>query len=80
MPDYSYRILITGGSGSGKLNALFNLISHQPDTDIIYSYAKDPNEAKYQLLINKRKGTDAFNTPIFLRLIEISLKFNTRFS
>ena len=42
-----------GGSGSGKTNSLFNLINQQPDIDKIYLYAKDPYEAKYQLLINK---------------------------
>ena len=47
-PDYPYRILITGGSGSGKANLLFNLINHQPDIDKIYLYAKDPYEAKHQ--------------------------------
>ena len=25
IPDHPYRILITGGSGSGKTNSLFNL-------------------------------------------------------
>ena len=28
-----YRILIIGGSGSGKANALLNLINNQPDID-----------------------------------------------
>ena len=53
IPDHPYRILIIGGSGSGKTNSLFNLINQQPDIDKIYLYAKDPYEAKYQLLINK---------------------------
>ena len=44
-----------GGSGSGKTNALLNLINNQPDIDKIYLYAKDPYEAKYQYLINKRE-------------------------
>ena len=57
IPDHPYRILIIGGSGSGKTNALLNLISHEPDMDKIYLYAKDPYEAKYQLLINKRENT-----------------------
>ena len=52
--DHPYRILIVGGSASGKTNALLNLISHLPDIDKINSYGKDPYEAKYQLLINKR--------------------------
>ena len=33
IPDWPYRILITGGSGSGKTNALLNLINNQPDID-----------------------------------------------
>ena len=32
--DHPYRTLITGGSGSGKTNALLNLINNQPDIDI----------------------------------------------
>ena len=56
IPDHPYRISIIGGSGSGKTNALLNLIENQPDIDKIYLYAKDPYEAKYQYLINKREG------------------------
>ena len=36
---------------------MFNLIIQQPDIDKIYLYAKDPYEAKYQFLINKRETT-----------------------
>ena len=39
-------MLIIGDSISGKTNSLFNLISHQPDIDKIYLYAKDPYDAK----------------------------------
>ena len=42
IPDDTYRILIIGGSGSGKTNTLLNLINNQPDIDKIYLYAKDP--------------------------------------
>ena len=35
IPDHPYRILIVGGSGSGKTNALLNLINNQPDIDKI---------------------------------------------
>ena len=48
-------MIIIGGSGSAKTNSSFNLISHQPDIDKMYLYAKDPYEAKYQLLIKKRE-------------------------
>ena len=65
LPDHPYRILIIGGSGSGKPNVLLNLIENQPDIDKIYLYAKDPYEAKYQYLINKRQGVgiNHFNDP-----------------
>ena len=65
IPDHPYKILIIGGSGSGKTNALLNLINNQPDIDKIYLYAKDPYEAKYQFLINKKESTGLkhFNDP-----------------
>ena len=53
--DHPYKILIVGGSGSGKTNALLNLINNEPYIDKIHLYAKDPYEAKYQYLINKRE-------------------------
>ena len=67
IPDHPYRILIIGGSGSGKTNLLLHLIENQPDIDKIYSYAKDPFESKYQCLINKRGGVgiNHFNYPKF---------------
>ena len=51
IPDHPYRILIIGGSGSGKTNVLLNLIKQQPDIENIYLYVKDQFESKYQLLI-----------------------------
>ena len=65
IPHHPYRILIIGASGSGKTNALLNLINNQPDIDKIYLYAKDPYEKKYQYLINKREkvGSNHFNDP-----------------
>ena len=51
IPDNPYRMLIIGGSGSGKTNALLNLIKEQDDIDKIYLYAKDLKEPKYQSLI-----------------------------
>ena len=65
IPNHPYRILILGGPGSGKTNALLNLIDNQPDIDKIYLFAKDPYEDKYQFLINKREspGLKHFNDP-----------------
>ena len=51
-----YRILIIGGSGCGKANSLFNLISHQSDLNKTYLYAKDAFEGKYRLLISKEES------------------------
>ena len=57
IPQHPYRILKVGGSGSGKTNALLKLINNEPGIDKIYLFLKDPYEAKYKLLINKRKIT-----------------------
>ena len=46
IPDHSHRVLV-GGSGSGKTNSFINLLTHQPDIDKVYLYAKSPYEAKY---------------------------------
>ena len=48
IPDHPYRILITGGSWSGKTNALLNLIKEQDDIDKIYLHAKDLSAPKYE--------------------------------
>ena len=63
--DHPYRILIIGGSGSGKTNALINLINEQNDIDKIYLYARDLNKPKYEILIKKRKdaGIKYLNDP-----------------
>ena len=55
--------MIIGGSGSGKTNALLNLIKEQDDTDKTYLYAKDLSEPKYKFLIKKHKdvGTNHFD-------------------
>ena len=65
IPDWPYRILIIGGSASGKANVLLSLINNQPNIDKIYLYPKDPFQAKYQFLINRRESTGLkhFNDP-----------------
>ena len=65
IPDHLYRIIIIGGSGSGKTNALINLINKQNDIDKIYLYARDLSEPKYEYLIKKREdaGIKHLNNP-----------------
>ena len=55
IPDYSYKMLIIGGSGSGKTNALLNSIKEQDDIDKIHLYANDLDEPKYEILIENLK-------------------------
>ena len=66
--DHPYRIIITGGSGSGLTNALLNLIKEQDYHDVIdkiYLYARDLSEPKYEYLIKKREdaGIKHVNNP-----------------
>ena len=60
-------MLIIGLSGSGKTNTLLNLIQQDNNnvTDKIYLYAKDLEEPKYQILIEKREnaGIKSLNDP-----------------
>ena len=58
-----------GGSGLGKTNLFFNLMSWQPDINKTYLYTKDPYEATYQFLINKRKSTSLKSILIILKLL-----------
>ena len=55
IPDHPYKILMIGGSGSGKTNTLLNLINEQNDIDKIYLNAKDSDEPKYKILIKNVK-------------------------
>ena len=65
IPDHTYKLLIIGSSGSGKTNALLNLIKEQENIDKIYLYAKDLSEPKYEFLIKKHKdvGIKHLNDP-----------------
>ena len=56
IPDHPYRILIIGGSGSEKTNALLNLINEQRDIDKIYLYAKDLSKSKHEYLVKNREN------------------------
>ena len=46
--NHWYRILMIGGSGSGKTNALLNLINYRPNIGKIDLYEKESYEAKYR--------------------------------
>ena len=65
IPDHPYRILIIGGSGSGKTNTLLNLIKGENDINKIYLQTKDLSKPKYEFLIKKREdaGIKHFNDP-----------------
>ena len=51
--------MVTGGSGSGKTNALLKLIEEQGDIDRIYLYAKDLSEPNFEFLIKKSEDAGA---------------------
>ena len=73
IPDHLYISLLTRGSESWKTNAFLNLIIHQPDIDKVHLNGKDPFEAKYQLLINKRKSTGLKNfndSKVFIKYLK----------
>ena len=57
IPDHSYRILIIGGSGSGKTNVLLNLIkiNGQILTKFIYTSKIHLNQSINCLLTEEKK-------------------------
>ena len=64
--DHDYRILINGGSKSGKTNVLLNLRKHQLANIVkIHLHVKDPFKSKFQLFINVREkvGTKTLKNP-----------------
>ena len=54
LSDHPYRILIIGGSGSGKTNTLFNLINQQQNIDKIYMLKIHSKQSINFKLINKK--------------------------
>ena len=61
IPDHPFRILITGGSLSGKTNVLHNLIEEQYDDELIddiYLYAKDLSKPKYEFFIKRCENVE----------------------
>ena len=57
------------------MNSLFDLINHQASIDEIYLYAKDPYEAKYQLLINKGELQALIMVKLWLIMVNGSKTF-----
>ena len=57
IPNHLYKVLITQGSGLGKIKVILNLKKKKQITDIenIYLYFKGPFELKYQLLFDGKK-------------------------
>ena len=53
IPDHPSRIVIYGGSKSGKTNSSFNLINRQSDIDHIYFSTEDPYKAKCPYVVKK---------------------------
>ena len=76
IPNYPYRILIIGGSGSGKTNTLLNLINEQEDIDKIYLHAKDLSEPKYEFLIKNGENAGIKHVNNSKALIECSNKMD----
>ena len=58
-------MLIFGSPGSGKTNAVLDLIKEQDDIDKIYLHAKDLSKLKYEFLIKKHEdvGIKHLNDP-----------------
>lgn len=50
MPDSPFRMLMCGGSGSGKTNVLINMIVRYLDFDKLYVYTKHLDQDKYKWL------------------------------
>ena len=63
--NHPYRIIIVGGSGSNKTNALLKVINHELDINNFFIYTKDLCKAKYRLIISKREctGLNYYNDP-----------------
>ena len=77
IPDHCYRILIIGGSRSGKTNGLLNLIKEQDDINKIYFYAKDLSEPKYEFFIIMRKDFGTDHLMVQMHLLSVQIEWMT---
>ena len=69
--DHPCKIVIVVSSGSGKTNALLNLINHH-NIDKFFFYVKYKYKSSYQYLINKYQEIGQIN------LITLTLSMNTQ--
>ena len=70
-PDHSRRLIVIGSSGTGKTNALLNVINQELYTDqIYYMLSKDLYEEKDQFLINERTRVNLVKFNILKLLFE----------
>ena len=69
--------MIIGGSGSGKTNALLNLISQEDDVYKIYLYAKELSEPKYEFFIKKREDGGKNISMIQIHLLSVQILWMT---
>ena len=63
IPDHPYRIWMIGGSKSGKINTVINLINEQNNIDKIYLYAKDLIENEILIKQCKNARMKHYNDP-----------------
>ena len=73
-------MLITGGSGSGKTNALLNSMKDQDDNDNIYLYARCLSEPKHEFLIKRREHAGIEHLNSAREFIEYSVSIDDTFS
>ena len=78
IPEHPYRILLIEGSGSGKTNALLNLIQQEDDDDDysiigkIYLFGKGPYKIKHQYFIKQTWKSGPENMKERKAFIELS--------
>ena len=76
--DHPYRIFIVGRSGSGKTNALLNLINNQPDIDKIQKILIVFDDMIANMINNKKLNPIVTELFIRGRKLNISIVFITQ--
>eukprot|EP00732_Lithocolla_globosa_P006821 Lithocolla_globosa_v1_NODE_8202_length_851_cov_1.978643.p1 type:complete len:174 gc:universal NODE_8202_length_851_cov_1.978643:569-48(-) len=64
-PQWSFRMLIAGSSGSGKTNMVMNLILKYLHYDKLFIYSKSIGQSKYQYLIKSiTEVAESYDIPV----------------